>query len=307
MSSVLVTGGAGFTGRHIINELADAGHQTVSYNRDFIEAPRPDVVSVQGELFDIPRLLEVFREHDVDTIVHTAAISHPTYSLSFPLATFAANVEGTVAVFEAARLHGVKRIINFSSECVYGKTSAPVVLESEPVNPTTPYAVTKVTGEWLGQVYGDRYGIDVISLRIGQVYGPGNRMDEVMRDIMRGVVRDGSFSLDHGADHRYNLVYVRDVALAILAAVQAPETASARPLAYNISGSEYWTLSDVVKEVRMAFPDTTVEVGPGTDPTLDLQGHFSIASAAKDLGYESAWPLQRALGDYADWLSGHDF
>ena len=131
---------------------------------------------------------------------------------------------------------------------MYGKTSAPVVLESEPVNPTTPYAVTKVTGEWLGQVYGDRYGIDVISLRIGQVYGPGNRMDEVMRDIMRGVVRDGSFSQDHGADHRYNLVYVRDVALAILAAVQAPQTASARPLAYNISGSEYWTLSDVVKE-----------------------------------------------------------
>jgi nucleoside-diphosphate-sugar epimerase len=307
MSSVLVTGGAGFTGRHIVNELADAGHTTISFNRDFLDAPRPDVVSVQGELFDIPRLLEIFKEHDVDTIVHTAAISHPTYSLSFPLATFAANVEGTVAVFEAARIHGIKRIINFSSECVYGKTSASVVLESEPVNPTTPYAVTKVTGEWLGQVYSDRYGIDVISLRISQVYGPGNRMDEVMRDIMRGVVRDGSFSQDHGADHRYNLVYVRDVARAILAAVQAPQPASARPLAYNISGGEYWTLSDVVKELRIAFPDVSVEIGPGSDPTLDLQGHFSVASAAGELGYEPAWPLQRAIGDYADWLSTHDF
>ena len=306
MSNILVTGGAGFTGRHIVNDLADAGHNVISYNRDFLEAPRPDVTAIQGELFDIPRLLAAFKDHDVDAIIHTAAMSHPTYSLDFPLATFSANVEGTVSVFEAARIHGIKRIVNFSSECVYGKTSVAAVLESEPHNPTTPYAITKVAGEWLGQVYQERYGIDVISLRIGQVYGPGNRMDEVVRDVMRGVIHDGSFSIDHGADHRYNLVYVRDVANAAIAAVQAPMATAPRQLGYNVSGPEHATLAEIADVVRAAFPGNPIEIGPGLDPTLDLQGHFSVAAAAADLGYVPSWPLERAIPDYGEWLAKHD-
>ncbi|MDQ4137473.1 MAG: NAD(P)-dependent oxidoreductase [Actinomycetota bacterium] len=306
MTSVLVTGGAGFTGRHIIHALADAGHAVVSYNRDFLEAPRPDVVAAQGELFDIPRLLAVMSEHRIDVVVHTAAMSHPTYSLSFPLATFAANSEGTVSLFEACRLQGVSRIVNFSSETVYGKNASPIIDEAQPVNPSTPYAVTKVTGEWLGRVYADRFGIDVLSLRIAQVYGPGNRMDEIVRDVMRGVVHDGSFSIGHGGDHHYNLIYVRDVAAAALAAVEAPAVPD-RPLAYNISSSEYWSLSGIAEEVRRAHPAATVEVGPGLEPTLDLQGQFSIESARADFGYEPRWPLRRALGDYGAWLGDHDY
>ncbi|BDZ44193.1 epimerase [Naasia aerilata] len=260
---------------------------------------------VQGELFDIPRLLTVLADHDIDAIVHTAAMSHPTYSLSFPVATFAANSEGTVAVFEAARLHGVSRLVNFSSETVYGRNDSGVIDESQPVNPSTPYAVTKVSGEWLGRVYAQRYGIDVVSLRIAQVYGPGNRMDEIVRDVMRGVVHENAFAIPHGADHSYNLIYVRDVASAALAAVTA-DARSERPLAYNISSSEYWSLAGILDEVRLAYPGAAVSAGPGLEPTLDLQGQFSIELARTDLGYEPQWPLRAALADYGTWLGDHD-
>lgn len=306
MTNILVTGGAGFTGRHIVNALADAGHRIVSYNRDFLEAPRADVAVEQGELFDVPRLLTVLRAYDVTTIVHTAAMSHPTYSLSFPIATFAANMEGTVAVFEAARLQGVSRIVNFSSETVYGENSQTWIDESSPVNPSTPYAVTKVAGEWLGRVYGQRYDVDVVSLRIAQVYGPGNRMDEIVRDVMRGVVQQKSFAIGYGADHPYNLVYAKDVAGAARAAVEAPYRET-RPLAYNISSDERWTLAGILKEVESIYPGVPVSAGPGLDPTLDPQGQFEISAAADDLGFRPEWSLSAALRDYGTWLADHPF
>ncbi|WP_197383625.1 NAD-dependent epimerase/dehydratase family protein [Mycolicibacterium mengxianglii] len=306
MTSILITGGAGFTGRHIVAALADAGHRVVSYNRDFLEAPRPDVAVEQGELFDVPRLLAVLRAHEVEAIVHTAAMSHPTYSLSFPIATFAANMEGTVAVFEAARLHGVTRIVNFSSETVYGENPQTWIDESSPVNPSTPYAVTKVAGEWLGRVYGQRFDVDVVSLRIAQVYGPGNRMDEIVRDVMRGVVQQKAFAIDHGADHPYNLVYVKDVARAARAAVEAPHRVD-RPLAYNISSDERWTLGGILKEVETLYPDVPTAAGPGLDPTLDPQGQFEITAAADHLGFRPEWPLRTALPDYGAWLADHPF
>jgi UDP-glucose 4-epimerase len=96
MDTIMVTGGRGFTGRHITARLTAGGRSVVSYNRDF-DSSEDDVVMVQGELFDVSRLVRVLQQHGIREIVHTAAMSHPTLSLEFPIATFAANVDGTVA------------------------------------------------------------------------------------------------------------------------------------------------------------------------------------------------------------------
>jgi UDP-glucose 4-epimerase len=101
-------------------------------------------------------------------------------------------------VLEAARLAGVQRVVKFSSEAVYG-----AVTEDVPVKPSTPYAVTKVTTERLGKVYGDRYGLEVVSLRIAQVYRPGNRMAEILGDVLNALTKTGAFELAHGRDHGF--------------------------------------------------------------------------------------------------------
>src|SRR6266545_765387 len=199
MDTIMITGGRGFTGRHITQRLAVGGRRVISYNRD-VTTDADGAQMVQGELFDVPRLVRVLKEHGIGQIVHTAAMSHPTLSLDFPLATFAANVEGTLSLLEAARLAGVRRVVNFSSETVYGATAGPLT-EEVPVKPSTPYAVTKVTTEWLGKVYSDRYGLDVVSLRIAQVYGPGNRMPEVLGDMLKALTQMGTFELAQGSDH----------------------------------------------------------------------------------------------------------
>jgi UDP-glucose 4-epimerase len=302
MDAIMITGGQGFTGRHITERLAAGGRRVISYNRDFV-TDEDGAHMVQGELFDVPRLVRVLKEHRVEQIVHTAAMSHPTLSLDFPIATFAANVEGTLSLLEAARLADVRRVVNFSSEAVYGATAGPLT-EEVPVKPSTPYAVTKVTTEWLGKVYSHRYSLDVVSLRIGQVYGPGNRMPEVLGDMLKALTKTGAFTLAQGSDHGFNFIHARDVALATERALVAPGPFA--PLAYNISSAEYWQLGDVAALVRPLFPTGRLQIGPGPVAELDLQGLFDTTAARRDLGYELEWTLARGLNDYAAWLRTHE-
>src|SRR5918992_2020611 len=178
MGTIMITGGRGFTGRHITARLTAGGRSVVSYNRDF-DSSEDGVVMVQGELFDVSRLVRVLQQHGIREIVHTAAMSHPTLSLEFPIATFAANVDGTVALLEAARLAGVKRVVNFSSEVVYGAVDGPVT-EDLPIKPSTPYAVTKATTEWLGRGYTHPHRLRGVAPGVPHVYGPGDRMAQAL-------------------------------------------------------------------------------------------------------------------------------
>ncbi|HEX6013066.1 MAG TPA: NAD(P)-dependent oxidoreductase [Geminicoccaceae bacterium] len=303
MDTVLVTGGLGFTGRHIIQRLTSAGYHAVSYNRDFATSDDDAVTFAQGELFDVSRLTRVLRENGVSAVVHTAALSHPTLSLDFPVATFVANVDGTLGVLEAMRLAGVTRLVNFSSETVYGAVEGPVT-EDTPANPSTPYAVSKVTTEWLGQVYQARYGLEAVSLRIGQVYGPGNRMPEILGDLLKAVTKTGSASLPRGRDHAFNFIHAFDVGRATECALAARGPFQLR--GYNVSSAEHWRVSDVVDLMRKLVPSADVEVGPGLIPELDVQGPFDCSAARRDLGYAPKWPLERGLAQYAQWLSSHD-
>lgn len=110
----MITGGRGFTGQHIVERLCAGGRRVVVYDRG-VGTQANGVRMVQGELFDIPRLVRVLAEQGIRQIVHTAGLSHPTLSLDVPVATFEANVPGTVSLFEAARLAGVRRVVNFST------------------------------------------------------------------------------------------------------------------------------------------------------------------------------------------------
>lgn len=302
MSAVLVTGGLGFVGRHLVRRLADEGETVVSYNRDFSSSTDPAVVAVQGELFDIPRLVSTIEQHGVERILHTAAMSHPELSIDLPLTTFAANVQGTLSVFEAARMTGVRRIVNFSSECAYGDQEAAKVREDAPLRPTTPYGVTKVATELLGDVYTNRYGVDVVSLRITEVYGPGNPMPEVLRDMIAAALRGRPFRLLHGGDHRFQFVHVDDVTTAAIAAARVDGHAQA---VYNITGGRQVSLFEAADLVRAAVPGAVIDVGPGHIPTLDRQGPYDLSAARRDLGYEPRWKLEDGVRAYATWLTDH--
>jgi UDP-glucose 4-epimerase len=301
MGAILVTGGLGYVGRHLVKLLSSSGETVVSYNRDYSEHNERSVITVQGELYEIPRIVELCREHDVDRIVHTAGLSHPDLSLDLPIGTFTANVDGTLKVYEAARMAGVKRIVNFSSECAYGHVDGPVT-EDARLEPITPYGVTKVATELLGRVYNDLHRISVVSLRITEVYGPGNKMPELMRDMLRAAIAGEPYVLERGTDHRIRFIHVEDVARAAYLAACCEDP---RQPAYNVRGDVEVTVAELAERVRGMFPGARIDIGPGY-LHLDRQGPWDISAAQRDLRYEPEWPLDRGLSDYADWLKVND-
>ena len=303
--TVLVTGGTGFVGRHIVHALARSDINVVSYNRDYAEHESPLVHCVQGELFDIPALIRTIRDHDVTAAIHTAAMSHPGISIELPITTFAANVDGTLKLFEAARMAGLRRIVNFSSECAYGHQPLDtVVTEAATPAPNTPYGVTKVTTEHLGRVYTDLYGLDVMSLRVSEVYGPGLRMPEVLKDMLNAAIHGEAFTMPEGAEHRFHFVHVQDVAAA---AILAATAAQPKQPVYNISGGRQVTLGELAALITSRYPQAHIALGPGFWTGWDRQGPWDISAATRDLGYVPQWTLERGLADYADWLSDHPY
>jgi UDP-glucose 4-epimerase len=298
----MITGGLGYVGRYLTKKLSEQGIKVVSYNRDYSEARSEFMTPVQGELYDIPRIVRTIQEFGIDRVIHTAAMSHPDLSIDLPITTVAANIDGTVHLLEAMRLAGIKKLVNFSSETVYGHFEG-VINESTPTNPTTPYGVTKVATEHFGRVYNDLYGMEVISLRIAEVYGPENKMPQVLRDILKTVHRGEAFNLPTGGDHRFHYIHVEDVVRAVL---MAAETRDLKDGVFNIAGDRSWTLHEAVELIRKMMPEARIEIGNGYWH-LDRHGEWDLSAAQQALGYSAQWSLEKGLTHYSDWLRDHEY
>lgn len=298
--STLVTGGRGFVGRHLVDQLIAAGEHVISYNRDFAIDDRDGLTVVQGELFEIPRLVGTLREHQVERIIHTAGQSHPGVSIELPITTFAANADGTLAVLESARMAGVERVVNFSSECALGNVNAgALITEDVTPAPTTVYGVTKVAGELLGSVYASLYGIKVASLRVTEVYGPGLWMPSLLGDMIRAAIKGETFTLESGGDHPFQFVHVDDVATAARLASTSTNLAQS---VYYVSGGQQITVYDLAALLEKLLSEAQFVVGPGLLPEWDHMGEFDLSATNRDLGYAPAWDLERGLQQQIEWI-----
>ena len=166
----------------------------------------------------------------------------------------------------------------------------------------TPYGVTKVATELFGKIYNEQYGMNVVSLRVSEVYGPGNRMPQILRDMLKAALRQGSFQLLSGGDHYFHFIHVEDVARA---AVLSADAKDARGHVFNISGGTHVTMNEAARMIRKLIPQAKIEIGPG-HWHLDRQGPWSIAAAEKELGFRPEMPLERGIAEYAVWLEKHE-
>jgi len=211
------------------------------------------------------------------------------------------NLAGTAALLEAARIHGVQRIVWFSSIMAYGPRDAAVpVAEDAPLHPVNVYGATKAAGEALLRAYHAEYGVDAVALRVASCYGPGR----TTACLVRTLVEDGlagratPVRAEPGVTRQH--VYIDDVADAACAALFAP---SLGQRAYNIGPGAAQTLDEIVQAVRQAVPQAGVQVvaeGMGWN-TFPL-GPLAIDAARRDLGFAPRTPLAQGAAQVRDWV-----
>ncbi len=248
----LITGAAGFLGSSLANQLAREGHQVRGL--DDLSTGNPQVLSTdvhftRGDVSDRPKLWTLLQE--VDVVYHLAARVSVPESVLYPRDYNNVNVGGTVALMEAMRDVGVRRVVLASSGAVYGDILEQPLRESVTPNPRSPYAVSKLAAEYYVRTIGGLWGIDTVSLRIFNAYGPGQRLPAshppVVPHYLRQAQRGGTLVMHGDGSQTRDYVYVDDVISALIAAATAPNV---NGLVINVGSGKETSISDLIKAVQ---------------------------------------------------------
>src|SRR5512140_1310013 len=250
----LITGAAGFLGSALANQLAREGHQVRGIDDLSTGDPQalvPDVHFTRGDVSDRPKLWTLLQE--VDVVYHLAARVSVPESVLCPRDYNDVNVGGTVALMEAMRDVGVGRVVLASSGAVYGDLAEQPLRESLTPNPRSPYAVSKLAAEYYVRTIGGLWGIETVSLRIFNAYGPGQHLPAshppVVPHFLRQASRSGTLVVHGDGSQTRDYVYVDDVVSAMVAASTAPNI---NGLVVNVGSGIGTSVRDLVKKALEA-------------------------------------------------------
>ncbi|MFN8434133.1 MAG: NAD-dependent epimerase/dehydratase family protein [Anaerolineales bacterium] len=247
----LITGAAGFLGSSLANHLAREGHQVRGLDDLSTGDPKvlsPDVHFTRGDVSDRPKLWTLLQ--DVDVVYHVAARVSVQESILYPRDYNTVNVGGTVALMEAMRDVGVKRVVLASSGAVYGDMNDGSLKETDIPNPRSPYAVSKISAEHYVRTIGNLWNIETVSLRIFNAYGPGQHLPPshppVVPHYLRQALRGGTLVAHGDGSQTRDYIYVDDVISAMVAASTAPNL---NGLVINVGSGVETSIKEMIRVV----------------------------------------------------------
>ena len=310
---ILVTGGAGFIGSFVVQELLkhDVAQVVVydNFTRGTVENLAPcrgdsrfSVFAAGGDIRDVDILNDAMQ--GMDYVFHLAAM-WLLHCKDYPRTAFHVNIEGTYNVLEACVRQGIKKLVYSSSASVYGDAAEIPMTESHPFNNRNFYGATKICGEAMCRAFHDRYGLDYVGLRYMNVYGPGQDQTAAYTGvipIMLNKVGAGQAPVINGdGTQAYDFIYVEDVARCNLSALMA----SACDEFYNV-GTEVQTtikeLCDLILELTGSpLQVTYVPYSPEDARRLVQNRIGSKRKALADLGFEAGYPLREGLLKLIEW------
>jgi nucleoside-diphosphate-sugar epimerase len=229
-------------------------------------------------------------------IVHAAAVISQDAGAADPVATYRVNVDGTIAVLEAARALAA-RVVYVATATLYGiHPDLHPLSEDERPEPVGIYDATKLMAETMVVTYHKVFGLDTVSLRPGYVWGPGASTGGYFLDqVWAGQAID----LPAGADLPMDMTYVRDLADGIYRAM------TVRPIAhrvFNLTSGVQRRREEVAEAVRQRVPGARITLGPGLPPRAHLRGPSRLERARAELGYEPRYTLESGMDDWLRWL-----
>ncbi|TAK12696.1 MAG: NAD-dependent epimerase/dehydratase family protein [Anaerolineae bacterium] len=293
----LITGAAGFLGSALANQLAREGHHVRGLD-DFSsgdpQALVEDVHFTRGDVNDRPKLWTLLQ--DIDCVYHLAARVSVSESLLYPTQYNDVNVGGTVSLMEAMRDVGVGRVVFISSGAVYGdQAELPLNEESSP-HPRSPYAVSKLAGEYYVRTIGSLWGIETVCLRVFNAYGPGQHLPAshppVIPNFIRQAIRGGTLVVHGDGNQTRDFVYVKDVVRAMVAAATAPDL---NQRVINVGSGRETSIRQIAEAVIALTGSNTEIIYAIRNDSGVSRMCADLALAKKKLAFETQTSLEGGL------------
>ena len=294
----VVTGGAGFIGSHLVEALVSRGYQ-VTIIDDLSTGKKQNVGKLLGDKVDLiqasvtdPSLLTRLFQN-IDYVFHLAALPSVPRSIEAPLASHQVNITGTLNVLVSARDNGVSKVVYASSSAVYGDTPLLPKREDMTPNPQSPYAVTKVSGEYYCKVFQTVYGLDTVCLRYFNVYGPRQDPDSqyaavIPRFISRALEGNPPIIFGDGEQTR-DFTFVRDAVEANILAAESDATG-----VFNIGSRSRTTINELAKLIARLLA-TGVKPIYQEPRAGDIRHSLADISKARQIGYNPKYSLEEGL------------
>ena len=307
---ILVTGGAGFIGSHLVEKLLAVGHEVVILD-DFNDFYDPqikhanvadfakEVTVCRVDLRESDSVRTMFRREKVEAIVHLAARAGVRPSIQHPRLYYDTNVIGTLHLLEAARATGIERFIFASSSSVYGASKTVPFSEGQHLTQTlSPYGATKIGGEFLCSTYSHLYQMRVVALRYFTVYGPRQRPDLAIHQFTRRIYAGRPIDQFGDGTTQRDYTYIDDIIQGTMAAFDYNG-----PLydIFNLGESQTIQLKDLISAIENAV-GKKAKINRLSEQAGDMPRTFAdISKARKSLGYNPTTKLSEGLPKFVEW------
>ncbi len=312
--SILVTGGAGFIGSHLIEILLSSSDQTIvcldSFNDYYDPALKranaaafsdnPLVTLVEDDFCNLEAMRKLLDEHSVEQVVHLGAYAGVRPSIDSPMVYQRNNIEGTLSLLEAVRSHPVKRFLLVSSSTVYGRGAPAPFREDGPLGtPMSPYGATKRATELLGLCYHDLHDVPVVCLRPFSVYGPRLRPDLAMTIFTAAIHHGRTMPLYGDGTIRRDFTHVSDICAGLISALTAEEAVGQE---INLGHSEPVEIRRLISLIEEALGKKAVidqqPEKPGDMPIT----YADLTKAERILGYKPKVAMEEGVPEFVEWF-----
>lgn len=317
MQSILVTGGAGFIGSHLVDRLLSEAESQVSVVDDFNDFYDPAIKRAnvsrhekdsnyrlfEADIRDKSALENIFAGNGFDCIVHLAARAGVRPSLDQPLLYAETNINGTMNLLELARAHGIKQFVFGSSSSVYGSNAKVPFSEGDPIRqPISPYAATKAAGELLCHTYTHLYGMRSVCLRFFTVYGPRQRPDLAIHKFARLMNENKPIPVFGDGSTRRDYTFIDDIIAGVRTAIDYTQSDYE---VINLGEARTVDLRELIslieKELGATAKIDRQPLQPGDLP----QTFADITKARRLLGYNPQTQIEDGIRKFVEWFRGN--